>query len=94
MENWKRALVAGSAVTGLVLLLKGRESAGMFVAGVGVALWASEEPERFARLRKDARSYTAKGMTFLEVTSRLGERIAEVSDRRSGSEWYERLLAS
>jgi hypothetical protein len=94
MENWKRALIAGSTATGLALLLRGKPSAGMFVAGIGVAVWAAEDPRRFARLRRDVRRYAAQGTTFLEVSSRLGERIAEVRDSRIGSEWFERLLAS
>ena len=44
MENWKRAVIAGSAGAATILLLKGKRPAGVLVAGVGLAVLASEYP--------------------------------------------------
>ncbi len=92
MENWKLALVIGSAATGAILLLRGKSTAGIVMAGIGLATLAAEDPDKFAHLRRKARYYAGQGITFLEVASRVGERIAEVSERGVGSQWLESLL--
>ena len=65
MENWKTALVAGSVVTGLILLLKGKRSAALVVAGIGAATLAAEYPDKFAEIRDNAEHYMTRGITFL-----------------------------
>lgn len=92
MENWKTALVAVSVATGLILLLKGKHSAGLVVAGIGAATLAAEYPDKFAEIRDNAEHYMTRGITFLDVASRVGQRISDVSDGRLGDRWYERLL--
>ena len=91
MENWKRALVAGSAGASIFLFLKRKPSAGIILAGVSVATLASEYPEKFADLRERLPDYVEQGRAFVDVVSRLGERLAEVAEN-SGSRWYEALL--
>lgn len=92
MENWKTALVAGSVATGLILLLKGKHSAGLVVAGIGAATLAAEYPDKFAEIRDNAQRYMARGITFLDVASRVGQRISDVTEGRMGERWFERLL--
>ena len=46
METWKRAVVAGSAGTAVLLLVKGRRPAAVLAGSVGLAVLASEYPER------------------------------------------------
>jgi hypothetical protein len=92
MENWKTALVAGSVATGLILLLKGKHSAGLVVAGIGAATLAAEYPDKFAEIRDNAQHYMARGITFLDVASRVGQRISDVTEGRMGERWFERLL--
>jgi hypothetical protein len=92
MENWKTALVAGSVATGLILLLKGKHSAGLVVAGIGAATLAVEYPDKFAEIRDNARDYMARGITFLDVASKVGQRISDVTEGRLGDRWYESLL--
>jgi hypothetical protein len=92
MENWKTALVAGSVATGLILMLRGKHSAGLVVAGVGAATLAAEYPEEFAEIRDNAQYYLTRGISFLDVTARVGRRISDVSEGRLGDRWYERLL--
>jgi hypothetical protein len=91
MENWKRALLAGSAGASAIMFLKGKRAAGIVLAGVGLATLASEYPEKFAAFRESLPGYVERGTSFLDVVSRAGERLAEVAERR-GSTWFESLL--
>jgi len=90
MENWKRAVIAGSAAVSAIMFLKGKRAAGVLLAGVGLAALASEYPEKFAQLRKNLPDYVDRGTAFLEMASRAGERLAEAARDRS-SAWYESL---
>ena len=47
MENWKRAVIAGSATTSAILFVKGKGAAGVLAAGVALAVLASEYPDTF-----------------------------------------------
>jgi hypothetical protein len=91
MENWKRALLAGSAGASAIMFLKGNRSAGLVLAGISVATLASEYPEKFAEFRERLPEYVERGTNFLDVVSRVGERLAEAAERR-GNAWYEALL--
>jgi hypothetical protein len=92
MENWKKALLAGSAAMAVIMLLKGNKTAGLIAGGVGLATLASEYPEKFAEIRENLPEYIERGTTYLDVVSRVGERLAEAAESR-GSNWYEALLA-
>ena len=91
MENWKRGLIAGSAGLSLVFLLKGSRTGALIFGGAALATLASEYPEKFAEIRKKLPDYMDRGATFLEVVSRLGERLADVTESRSNA-WVEALL--
>jgi hypothetical protein len=93
MENWKVALIGGSAGVGTILFLKRKWTAGIILAGVGVAALASEYPEKFEEVRKRMPDFIERGNNFLEVASRVGDRLAEAAGDRSQS-WYESLLRS
>lgn len=93
MENWKVALVGGAAGVGTVMFLKKKWTAGVILAGVGLAALASEYPERFADLRRGLPDFIERGNNFLEVATRVGDRLAEAAENRNGS-WYESLLNS
>jgi hypothetical protein len=93
MESWKRAVLAGSVGLSAVFLLKGNRTGGLICGGVALATLASEYPEKFAEIRAKLPDYVERGTTFLEVVSRVGERLAEVAESR-GSGWYEALLRS
>lgn len=92
MENWKRAVIAGAAGVSVIMLAKRKKTAGIVSGGISLALLASEYPEEFAKFRKNIHSYMEQGVTFIEIASRLGERVAEATEGR-GSQWYEALLA-
>ena len=91
MENWKRALLAGSTGLSVVFLLKGNRTGTVIFGGVALAALASEYPEKFREIRRKLPDYIEQGLTFIDVASRVGERLAYVSERR-GNRWLEALL--
>ena len=93
MENWKVALVSGAAGVGTAMLLKKKWTAGIILAGVGLATMASEYPEQFAEVRKRLPDFIERGNNFLGVATRVGDRLAEAAENRSKT-WYESLLTS
>ena len=91
VENWKRALLAGSAGAAVIMFLKGKPTAGVILTGVGLATLASEYPEKFEDFRERLPEFIERGNAFLDVVSLVGERLAEVAEHRR-STWYEALL--
>jgi len=89
MENWKRAVIAGSIGTSAILFVKGKGAAGVLAAGVGLAVLASEYPEKFEELREDLPYYVERGSRFLEMISRAGNRLAAIGESRGRELWDE-----
>jgi hypothetical protein len=83
MQNWKRAVIAGSAGAAAILMLKGKRPAGVLVAGVGLAVLASEYPEHFERIREEIPSYVRQGTRFLDLAMKIGDKI-EMLGMRGG----------
>jgi hypothetical protein len=79
MEAWKKAVVAGSVGAATVLFLKSRYAAGVLATGVGLAVLASEYPEKFDRVRRSLPDYFDRGMKVMEMAERAGRRIADQS---------------
>src|SRR5262249_1468624 len=48
--DWKKTLMYGSFAAGAILFLTGRRPAALAVAGIGVATFATEHPEKFAEI--------------------------------------------
>ena len=92
MENWKKAVLAGSAGAAAIFLLKGNRTGGFIFGGVALAALASEYPETFAEIRTKLPYYMDRGTTLLKVASQIGERLAHVAESR-GSAWYEVLVS-
>ena len=82
MQNWKRAVIAGSVGTATVLLLKGKRPAAVLVGGVGLAVLASEYPEKFTRIREELPSYVRQGTRFLDLAMKIGNKITELAQER------------
>src|SRR5208282_3162153 len=74
MQNWKRAVIAGSVGTVAILLLKGRRPA---------AVLASEYPDQFARIREELPSYVRQGTRFLDLAIKIGSKIEELAEGRA-----------
>ena len=83
MENWKKAVIAGSAGAAVILMIKGRRPAGVLVAGVGLAVLASEYPEKFTQIREEIPSYVRQGTRFVDLAMKMGSRISELVERRA-----------
>jgi len=90
MQNWKKALIAGSATAAAIMFLKRKPSVGLLMAGVAAGTIASEYPQEFKRLRKRLPDYIERGSYFLDMVSRVGERLAEAAEGR-GASWYKTL---
>ena len=89
MEGWKRAVIAAAAGTATVLFLKKRHPAGVLAAGVGLAVLASEYPEKFEKVRAALPDYFDRGMRVLEMAGRAGQRMAQSAGRYDRKRWEE-----
>ena len=75
--DWKKTLIYGSFAAGAVLFLTGRRSAGLIVAGVGVATLATEYPDKFEELWHRMPDYVDRGGRLINAAASVMERIAE-----------------
>jgi hypothetical protein len=87
MQTWKKAVIFGSIGAGAVLVLTGRRPVGMAVAAAGLAVLASEYPEKFEAVWENAPDYLQKGMQIFATLQKLGEGFAEEAERRSVKAW-------
>ena len=87
MQSWKKAVIFGSIGAGAVLVLTGRRPIGMAVAAAGLAVLASEYPEKFEAVWENAPDYLQKGIQIFSTLQKLGEGFAEQAERRSGKAW-------
>jgi hypothetical protein len=89
MENWKRAVIAGSAAAAAVLVMKGKRPAAVLVGGVGLAVLASEYPEKFGKLREELPSYVRQGTKFLDLAMKIGNKVEEWAEQRAARAFEE-----
>jgi hypothetical protein len=89
MENWKRAVIAGSAGTAAMLLLRGKRPAAVLVGGVGLAVLASEYPNQFEQIRDELPQYVRQGTKFLDLAMKLGSKIGELAEKRAARAFEE-----
>jgi hypothetical protein len=75
--DWKKTLMIGSFAAGAILFLTGRRPAGLAVAGIGVATFAAEHPEKFEELWQRMPEYIEKGSKFVDMASTFLERIGQ-----------------
>jgi len=87
MQNWKKAVVFGSLAAGAVLLVTRRRPVGMALTAAGLAILASEYPEKFEAVWESAPDYLRKGMQIFGTLQKLGEGFAEDAERRSVNAW-------
>ena len=83
MTSWKKAVIAGSVGTATILLLKGKRPAAVLVGGVGLAVLASEYPEKFERIREEIPAYVRQGTRFLDLAMRIGKKVEEFAQSRA-----------
>jgi hypothetical protein len=89
MEGWKKAVVAGSVGAATVLFLKKKYPAGVLAGGVGLAVLASEFPEKFEKVRRALPDYFDRGMQVMEMAARAGKRITNAAGRTAYDAWEE-----
>jgi hypothetical protein len=75
--DWKKVLIYGSFAAGTVLFLTGRRPAGLAVAGIGLATFASEHPEKFEELWRRAPDYIERSGKFIDMAAAFVERLAQ-----------------
>lgn len=87
MQNWKKAVVFGSLGAGAILFATGKRPVGIALAAGGLALLASEYPEKFESVWENAPEYVNKATQIFAVISKVSERFAEQAERRSMESW-------
>jgi hypothetical protein len=89
MDSWKKALVVGSIGAAAILFMKKRYPAGVLATGVGLAILASENPEKFEKVRRALPDYFERGMEVMEMAARAGRKITQAAGRSAVEAWEE-----
>ncbi|ABF40805.1 hypothetical protein Acid345_1804 [Candidatus Koribacter versatilis Ellin345] len=89
MQNWKKAVICGSVGAGAILFFTGRRSVGTALAAGGLAVLASEYPERFEAIWDNAPEYLSRGTQIFATLQKIGERFAEAAEERGAAAWDE-----
>jgi len=89
MDSWKKAVFIGSIGAATLLFMKKRHAAGVLASGVGLAVLASEYPEKFEKVRRSLPDYFDRGMQVMEMAARAGRRITEAAGRTAVEAWDE-----
>lgn len=87
MDSWKKAAVLGSIGAAGILFMKKRYAAGVLATGVGLAVLASEYPEKFEKVRKSLPDYFDRGMQVMEMAANAGKRITDAAGRSAVEAW-------
>lgn len=89
MDAWKKAAVLGSITGAAILFMKKRYAAGVLSTGVGLAVLASEYPQKFEQVRQALPDYFERGMQVMELAAKAGRRITEAAGRSAVDAWDE-----
>jgi hypothetical protein len=89
MDSWKKAAVVGSIGAATILFMKKRYPAGVLATGVGLAVLASEYPEKFEKVRRVLPEYFERGMRVMEMAGRAGRRITDAAGQSAVDAWEE-----
>jgi hypothetical protein len=91
-EGWKRAAVWGSIVAGGVLLVTGRKTAGLVLAGAGLAALAAEYPEKFEEVWERGPHYVKHATRLMSMMGVLGDYFADRTRRARSRVWSALLV--
>jgi hypothetical protein len=89
MDSWKKAAVLGSMGAAVMLFLKKRYAPGVLAAGAGLAVLASEYPEKFEQVRQALPDYFDRSMQVMEMAGKAGRRITQAAGRSAFDVWDE-----
>jgi hypothetical protein len=89
MHSWKKAVVMGSIGAAALLFMKKKYPAGVLATGVGLAVLASEYPEKFETVRRKLPDYFERGMQVMEMAARAGRRLTEAAGQSAADAWEE-----
>jgi len=89
MESWKKAAVMASIGAATLLFMKKRYAGGVLATGVGLAVLASEYPEKFENVRRSLPEYFDRGMQVMEMAAKAGKRITDAAGRSAIGAWEE-----
>jgi hypothetical protein len=89
MERWKKALVLGSIGAAAILFMKKKYPAGVLATGAGLAVLASEYPDRFDKVRRALPDYFDRSLRVMEMAAQAGKRIADAAGRSAVDAWEE-----
>ena len=87
MDSWKKAAVLGTIAGAAILFMKKRYAAGVLATGAGLAVLASEYPDKFEQVRKSMPDYFERGMQVMEMAAKAGRRITEAAGRNAMDAW-------
>lgn len=87
MQNWKKVAIFGAVGAGAALVVAGKRPLGVAFAAGGLALLASEYPEKFEGLLEDAPDYLNKAMEIFATLKKVGAGFMEDTERRSVNAW-------
>jgi hypothetical protein len=91
MESWKKAVITAAIGAGALLFMKKRFPAGVLATGVGLAVLASEYPEKFERVREKLPEYFERGMQVMEMAGRAGRRLTWANAGQTAMEAWEEI---
>ena len=89
MDSWKKAAVLVTIAGAAILFMKRRYAAGVLATGAGLAVLASEYPEKFEQVRRSLPDYFDRGMQVMEMAAKAGKRISEAAGRGAVEAWDE-----
>jgi hypothetical protein len=89
MDQWKKALILGSIGAAAILFMKKKYPAGVLATGAGLAVLASEYPEKFEQARRAMPAYFDRSMRVMEMAAQAGKRISEAASRSAADAWDE-----
>jgi hypothetical protein len=89
MDSWKKAVVLGSIGAAAILFIRKKYPAGVLATGVGLAVLASEYPEKFERVRRSLPEYFDRGMQVMEMAAKAGKRITAAAGNAGVGIWEE-----
>jgi hypothetical protein len=89
MDSWKKAMVMSSIGAAAFLFMKKKYPAGVLATGVGLALLASEYPDKFEGVRRALPEYFDRAMQVMEMAAKAGRRITEAAGRGAFEAWEE-----